>query len=237
MGVDNAGAQGDGFCPNLEHQQYDVVPIKRDGDSLFRCFWKILQERAPEDLPCDILSLRGLIDNDLRTDEGVSVQYEDIVDTRTGTYASGQNLLFGSLSVICAFSKRYRISVSVHCPETTDGEPVHFDFGNPPELLLHTLGWENEKRKGEYDHWQRLQRRQHQSPIAESTASFSPVSHVPDLQQSTDMRKTHHKLDNPRNFPLPRSDTIILRERVYLQVSVCSFILISELIYVPIRKI
>ncbi len=198
-----------------------------------------MQERAPELLPCDIKSLRGIIadyfeqnDNISRNDEGVSFSCTNINAIRSGEDVTGQNLNFGSLSEIFVFSKLYCISVSVFCPEATGGDVVKFDFGSPPELLLQTFGWEKEERRRRSDHWQRLQQRQDRD-----SSIFSPSSAMPVLQKSIDVRKTHRKLDNPRNFPLPRSDTVILRERVCLEVSLCIGIFIFELKLVFVRKI
>ena len=223
----NCGSEGDGFCPNLEHDLYKVVPTKRDGDCLFHCFWTILQDRAPEALPCDIKSLRGIIadfvehndNHKMYNSEGFTFQCEDIEAIRSGADATGNNLNYGSLTEVFAFSKIYSISVSVLSPETIGCEVVKFDSGNTPELLLQTLCWENEERRRGADHWQRLQQRKNEPRNGQSIASFSPSSV---MQKSIDIRKTHRKLDNPRNFPLPRSDTVILRERVFLEVSVCS---------------
>ena len=151
--------------------------------------------------------------------EGFTFQCEDIEAIRSGANATGNNLNFGSLTEVFAFSRIYSISVSVLSPETIGCEVVKFDSGNTPELLLQTLGWENEERRRGADHWQRLQQRKNEPRNGQSIASFSPSSV---MQKSIDIRKTHRKLDNPRNFPLPRSDTVILRERVFLEVSVCS---------------
>jgi hypothetical protein len=224
LNAGNCGSEGDGLCPSLEHDLYKVVPTKRDGDCLFHCFWTILQDRTPEALPRDIKSLRGIIadffeqnDNHLHNNEGFTFHCEDIESIRSGADATGNNLNYGSLSEIFAFSKIYSISVSVLSPETTGREVVKFDFGNTPELLLQTLGWENEERRRGADHWQRLQQRKMEPHNIQSIASFSPSSV---MQKSIVIRKTHRKLDNPRSFPLPRSDTVILRERVFLEVSV-----------------
>jgi len=223
LSVGNGGEAGDGLCPSLEHDLYEVIPFKRDGDCLFRCLWAILQERAPEALPSDIASLRGVIadcfeenDNDLRDYDGVSFQCESINAIRTGADATG-HLHFGSISEVFAFSKLYGISISVHCPETTN-QTVNFEFGSPPELLLQTLGWEKEERRKGSDHWQRLRQRQLQPLLSADVSSLGP-SVLPPPQA---VRTTHCKLDNPRNFPLPRSDTVILRGRVSLEVSSCS---------------
>ena len=223
LSVGNGGEAGDGLCPSLEHDLYEVIPFKRDGNSLFGCFWAILQERTPEALPSDIASLRGVIadcfeenDNDLRDYDGVSFQCESINAIRTGADATG-HLHFGSISEVFAFSKLYGISISVHCPETTN-QTVNFEFGSPPELLLQTLGWEKEERRKGSDHWQRLRQRQLQPLLSADVSSLGP-SVLPPPQA---VRTTHCKLDNPRNFPLPRSDTVILRGRVSLEVSSCS---------------
>jgi hypothetical protein len=226
LSVGNGGEAGDGFCPSVEHDLFEVIPGKRDGNCLFNCFWSILQDRAPEALPSDITSLRGIIadffdqnDNDLRNDDGVPFRCNNINSIRTGADATGHYLHVGSVTEVFAFSKRYGISICVHCPETSS-HTVNFDFGSPPELLLQTLGWEKEERRKGSDHWQRLRQRQLQPLLIENVSSNSPSDVLPAV------RTTHYKLDNPRNFPLPRSDTMIFRERVYLEVSSFSCIFV-----------
>ena len=232
-GVGNCGADGDGYCSSLVHDQYEVIPIKRDGNCLFHCFWSILEERAPELLPHDIQSLRGVIadyfdehNNDLCNDDGVPFRCESIDAIRAGADATGQLLHFGGLPEAFAFSKVYSISIAVLCPEVMIGVTT-FNLGTPPEFLLQTFGWENEDRVRGADHWQRLRQRREQ-PGSSQSISDIPGGVLPfpldGLRQSQDKTKTHPKLNNPRNFPLPRSDTVILRENVHLEVRFCSFI-------------
>lgn len=54
--------------------------------------------------------------------------------------------------------------------------------------------------------------------------------------QLQDKTRTHPKLENPRNFPLPRSDTVILKERVFLEVCYC-FCARFHLTHLLFRKI
>jgi hypothetical protein len=231
--VGNCGADGDGRCSSLDHDQYEFIPIKRDGNCLFHCFWSILEERAPELLPHDIQSLRGVIadyfdehNNDLRNDDGVPFRCESVDAIRAGADATGQLLHFGGLSEVFAFSKFYSISIAVLCPEAMVGVTT-FNLGTPQEFLLQTFGWENQVRVRGADHWQRLRQRREQpgssQGISDIQGGVLPFP-LDGLRLSQDKTKTHPKLNNPRNFPLPRSDTVILRESVHLEVRFCSFI-------------
>jgi hypothetical protein len=127
---------------------------------------------------------------------------------------------YGGVTEILAFAAMHNLSVEVHSPETPP-YVQNFSGGPPdaaPELLLQTLGWnESGSRSGAGDHWQRLRKK-----AAVASAGVTPFQSAALTSSSDGTSRTHPKVTNPKNFPLPRCGTAILKERVFLEVSCCS---------------
>jgi hypothetical protein len=145
-------------CPNLEHAQYDVLPIQRNGHCLFLCFVDILRQRGVAGAPDTHQAMRNAIADYFDHHQGtISYQGADLPcddDIRTSGY--------GGVTEILAFAAMHNLSVEVHSPETPP-YVQNFSGGPPdaaPELLLQTLGWnESGSRSGAGDHWQRLRKK------------------------------------------------------------------------------
>ena len=141
--------------PNLEHLDYDVQYIPRDGHSLFHCFVSILEQRRVADRPRSHKQMRQAIANFY--DQNVSffhsgVEYP-IPDTTTSKIRTDG---YGCEDDVMAFSVMYSIPIELHKPETYDSEQFSSEIAGEPALLLHTLAWDGETRRPMQDHWQVL---------------------------------------------------------------------------------
>ncbi len=66
---------------------------------------------------------------------------------------------YGGFTEIIAFAAKYGLSVGVHSPEMPPYVQLisYGRHGDAPELLLQTLGWQDDGRRAAAgDHWQRL---------------------------------------------------------------------------------
>lgn len=142
-------------CPNLEHDDFDVLPAERNGHCLFLCFVDILRERGVAGSPDTHQAMRSAIADYFDQHGGMvsyqGVQYPCDEEIRTNGY--------GSVTEALAFATMYKVSIEIHSPETPEYVQM-FTCGiseAAPELLLQTLGWQDDgSRAAAGDHWQRL---------------------------------------------------------------------------------
>jgi hypothetical protein len=141
-------------CPNLEHDDFDVLPAERNGHCLFICFVNILRERGVEGAPANYQAMRRAIADYFDEHSGKVLYQEEEYPCDDEIRTNG----YGGLTEIMAFAMMYNISIEIHSPETTENvQPITCGSSNSPELLLHTLGWEDAGRRAAAgDHWQRL---------------------------------------------------------------------------------
>lgn len=147
--------EGNFQCSNLRHPHYEVLPIQRNGHCLFICFVEILRERNVSGAPVTQQAMRCAI-ADYFDNHGGAVTYREV---RYPPDEAIRTNGYGGLTEIIAFVTMYNISVEVHAPETNYVQR----FGSPgavPELLLQTLGWDDDGRRAiAGDHWQRLRKK------------------------------------------------------------------------------
>jgi hypothetical protein len=139
----------------LKHAQYDVMPTPRNGHCLFLCFVDILRERGISGAPQTYQAMRDVIADYCEKHNG-AITYEGVV------YPCDEEIRangYGGITEILAFTTLYNISVQCHSPETPPYVQL-FSCGDPgvaSEMLLHTLGWQDDgNRASGGDHWQRL---------------------------------------------------------------------------------
>jgi hypothetical protein len=183
-GISYEGNEGIGLtpCPNLEHAQYDVLPVQRNGHCLFLCFVDILRERSVAGAPGTHQAMRKVV-ADYFDDHQGKIFYQGMYlpcdeNIRTNGY--------GGVTEILAFAAIYNLSMEVHSPETPP-YVQHFSFrphGAAPELLLQTLGWDDSgRRAGCGDHWQRLRKKAVPAPAPAPTQKIARLARVQVLEQ------------------------------------------------------
>jgi hypothetical protein len=176
--------------PNLEHDDYLVQFVDRDGDCLFHCFVAILVERKivkfqHEDPKKNISEMRHIIadfftrNKNIVTcsvcDMKVSFQCDNIQSIREGV---GGRSTYGGIDEIVAFGVLYNLAMTVFSPENQ--QPVTYNTHNcdsqfPEEVLLNTLGWSDSNRHAGCDHWQRCCKKSgvQSSPVPVDNRDFS----------------------------------------------------------------
>jgi len=144
------------LCSNLEHDDYEVLPVERNGHCLFLCLVNILRERDVAGRPRTQQAMRNAI-ADYFDQHGGAVWYQEVEwpcddAIRTNGY--------GGTTEVMAFTAIYGISIEIHCPETSDGVQEISCGGSDVELLLQTVAWEENGRRAPVgDHWQRMRKK------------------------------------------------------------------------------
>ena len=145
-------------CANLEHDEYDVVAVERNGHCLFQCFVDILRQRNVAGGPATHQAMRGVIADYFEQHDGMvaygGAQYPCDEAIRTNGY--------GGVTEVIAFARKYSISIEIHSPETSEcvQELLCGGAEAAPELLLQTLAWQDDgSRAPAGDHWQRLRKK------------------------------------------------------------------------------
>ena len=162
---------------NLEHDDYDVVHMPRDGHCLFHCLSAIVMEFQLEQ-QCSQAHMRKKI-GDFWRRTGCKIfcdsTYGDGSDIVSLPYvcedvSSIEKSGYGELPEVAAFCKIFDLTVVVISPETQErgAPPMIMNPGKPhPRILLQTLGWtaKGNRERGK-DHWQLLKCKvqQHHAP-------------------------------------------------------------------------
>jgi hypothetical protein len=150
---------------SVQHPNWVLRYVPKDGHCLWHCFLGILQDRLPDSGIDNQRKLRQVVaeyfdshQNCLQLD-GSDWSCESLQAVRTGQDKSGKCLNYGGLSECVAFSLRFKISLEIHAPETMQG-PFMIGGGGAtdcaPEVLIQTLGWRGNRRSVASDHWQRM---------------------------------------------------------------------------------
>ncbi len=143
----------------MEHDQYDVLRIERNGHCLFLCFVDILRQRGVAGAPDTHQAMRHAIADYF---DGGSIFHHQADMLEGVLLPPDENIRtdgYGGLTEIIAFAAKYGLSVEVHSPETPPYVQLisYGCHGDAPELLLQTMGWQdNGRRAAVGDHWQRL---------------------------------------------------------------------------------
>jgi len=150
---------------NVQHPDWVMRHVPRDGHCLWHCLLGILQDRLPGSEIDTQQKLRQVVADFFEAHENcltlndVAWTCESLQAIRSGRDKSGKCLYYGGLSECVAFSLRFKISVEVYAPETMDG-PFVIDGGGctdyAPEVIIQTLGWRGNSRAMGSDHWQRM---------------------------------------------------------------------------------
>ena len=168
----------------MEHEQYDVLHIERNGHCLFLCFVEILRARRVEGAPSAQQEMRNDI-ADYFDDQGGTIWYQ--ADMSEGALLPPDENIrtngYGGFTEIIAFAAKYGLSVEVHSPETPPYVQL-ISYGLPgdaPELLLQTLGWDGRTAASVGDHWQRLRRKAGTAPAPAPDTPAAPQALTPTL--------------------------------------------------------
>jgi hypothetical protein len=194
-------AKEDGLdCYNLEHDDFEMIHIKRDGNCLFHCLAQIAMERKLEEkcnplqspqtnqavIRAKVASYFEMKDNVISCPTTFGNAFEALNDEipwscenlkaiRSG---KGGRSAYGGTSEIAAFCVSYDLCAEIFCPETdcaTGQQSLILNPGFPAEMLLNTLAWtQNGERQPGADHWQRVKHRQ-KAPLI-SVSPTSPLS-------------------------------------------------------------
>jgi len=123
----------------------------------------------------------------------------------------------GGVAEALAFATMYNVSLEIHSPETLE-YMQELDCGSPeaaPELLLQMLAWQDDGSPAPTgDHWQRLRKK-----AAAASSGGMPFKSSALTLSSDAAKKTHPKINNPQNFPLPLCGSVILKGSVFLEAS------------------
>jgi ubiquitin C-terminal hydrolase len=172
--------------PSLEHDDFRVLHVERDGDCLFNCFIAILVERRLVDFAShedpkqnaecikeNVATMRDIIvkgfnenENKLKCTmvnsageriEGVPFSCENLSAICSGK--GGRGACGGANEIVC-FALLYGLTVTVFAPESQTGHytinPCDKGRESGNEMLLNMLGWHNEEQNEDTSHWQRV---------------------------------------------------------------------------------
>lgn len=182
--------------PNIQHDDFDVVHIRRDGNCLFHCFAAIVMQLGLVQ-ECTQGTMRKNIADYWRKNNGAiecDSTYGDGAETITVPYTcdhidaiekgvGGRNA-YGEVPEIAAFCKMYDLTVIVFGPESNPpGSPpliMNPLLGKPPHMLLQTLAWKDGgKRQPGRDHWQILKHKHQEPDVAQEPVDVGkPQSHA-----------------------------------------------------------
>jgi hypothetical protein len=189
--------------PNIQHDDFDVVHIRRDGNCLFHCFAAIVMELGLVQQECTQGTMRKNIADYWRKNNGAiecESTYGDGAETITVPYTCDhidaiEKGAYGEVPEIAAFCKMYELSVVVFGPESNPpGSPpliMNPVLGKPPHMLLQTLAWnlkDGGKRQPGRDHWQILKHKQQEPDAAQKAVDVDkPQPHA----NSQDVHQLH----------------------------------------------
>jgi hypothetical protein len=165
---------------NVEHDDWDICPMPRDGHCLFHSLLSILHDRHPttdvdtnSELREALASYFERSNNVLEVDGYGTFSCESIDCLRSGQDPTGQLRYYGGLDECVAFSYRFSISLEIHMPERAEGFFSCPGGGNSdcaPEVIILTWGWYGNHRRCGTDHWQRMFNRLRSIPNSDAIA-------------------------------------------------------------------
>ena len=205
---------------NMQHDEYKIVFIQRDGNCLFHCLSQFVNKRNPDCARSTHQTIRNTLAQFVATQKPPTSEQNG----KYGGLCLGdvwlpceESLLssYGGEIAIFAFVKKFNIPLEVHSPENgnvlryqidgrdNDTDGADWARDNGADILLHTIGWQNWSRDtGERlysgDHWQIIVPKSHAADKKLSSQASSRVTPV------TNPRK--HWLTDGQNLPARNLD-------------------------------
>jgi hypothetical protein len=179
---------------NLQHNDYDVSVVLRDGHCLYHCFSNILYKRNPDGARKNAKIIRETlaryIKNQVPPEGQDTGKYGGILkhDENADVWLPCEESLstsFGGEMAIFAFVYNFHIPLEIHSPENGSILRYHCDGrisknSECMEMLLQTNSWMNwSKADGERlwsgDHWQNMS---HKKVVVQSVVTRQKVRNV-----------------------------------------------------------